>query len=190
MNGVPLSLDMATSTSAMGKVMVAQAHGNTIPDSWGVNAGGHRTTRPDEVIALLPLGGAKGYGLGVLVEILGGVLTGASIAKDIGNMYKDFDRPQNVGHYMLAIHIPHFMPIDIFKERMGVLASMLRSSRTAPGVEGIMIPGEPEEKVRQQRHQEGIPLADVTVQELTELGQQYGVPFPPPLQTSPQQEHT
>ncbi|MGO1770410.1 MAG: Ldh family oxidoreductase, partial [Microbacterium sp.] len=100
-SGEPISLDMATSTSAMGKVLVARAKGTEIPADWGVDASGAPTTDPDSVTALLPAGGPKGYGLGFLVEILGGVLSGAAIAGQIGNMYSDLDRPQNVGHWML-----------------------------------------------------------------------------------------
>jgi ureidoglycolate dehydrogenase (NAD+) len=177
-NGDPISLDMATSTSAMGKVFVAQAEGKPIPDTWGVDGEGAPTTDPNAIKALLPVGGPKGYGLGFLVEILGGVLTGAAVSHGIGNMYGDFSKPQDVGHWLVAIDIEHFMPLDTFKERMQVLTDLAHASTAAPGFAGVLVPGEPEENTRRARLADGIPLANGTVEELRELGDRFGVAFP------------
>jgi ureidoglycolate dehydrogenase (NAD+) len=177
-HGVPISLDMATSTSAMGKVLVAQANGTSIPDSWGVDADGSPTTDPNAIKALLPVGGPKGYGLGFLVEILGGVLAGAAISHGIGNMYSDFSKPQDVGHWLVAIDIEHFLPLDEFKNRIQALVDAAHQSAPAPGFASILVPGEPEERTKEARLRDGVPLADATVDELRELGSRYGVQFP------------
>ena len=176
--GEPISLDMATSTSAMGKVFVAQAAGTPIPDSWGVDAEGAPTTDANAIKALLPVGGPKGYGLGFLVEILGGVLTGAAISHDLGSMYNDFSKPQDVGHWLVAIDIEHFMPLATFTERIQTLVDAAHSSTPAPGFSGVLVPGEPEERTMGARRREGIPLADATVEELRKLGALFDVTFP------------
>lgn len=173
----PIGLDMATSTSAMGKVLVARNTGDSIPDTWGVDANGLPTTNPDDVTALLPVGGPKGYGLAFLVEILGGVLTGAAVAHRIGNMYSDFDRPQNVGHWMLAIDIAHLMPLAEFTARMQTLIDAAHGTAPAPGFDAVLVPGEPEQATARSRRADGIPIDAATLSELRALGDRYGVAF-------------
>jgi ureidoglycolate dehydrogenase (NAD+) len=176
---LPLSLDMATSTTAMGKVMVALSRHEQIPDDWGVDKDGQPTTDPAEVVALLPVGGPKGYGLGMLVEVLGGVLSGAAIAGNLGNMYTDFDRPQNVGHWMLALNIEAFMPLAEFNDRMAGLVGMVRATQPRDEARPVLVPGEPEEFTNAARERDGIPIPDDTAEELSKLGEHYKVaPFP------------
>lgn len=176
--GVPLSLDMATSTSAMGKVLIAQAAGASIPNTWGVDENGKPTTDANAITALLPAGGPKGYGLGFLVEILGGVLSGAAIAHNLGNMYTDFSKPQDVGHFMLAMDVERFMPLADFTARIGQLVAMAHETAPAEGFSEVLVPGEPEQRTQEQRLREGIPLPGETVEALTELGARYSVDFP------------
>ena len=176
--GDPISLDMATSTSAMGKVLVAQAKGTEIPSDWGVDATGVPTTDPDAVTALLPTGGPKGYGLGFLIEILGGVLSGSAVASGIGNMYTDFSKPQDVGHWMMALDVAHFLPIDHFVERIDGLVSEAHGTAPAPGYSRVLVPGEPEEATRRRRTAEGIDLPDTVVTGLVNLGRDAEAEFP------------
>lgn len=176
--GAPLSLDMATSTVAMGKIMVSLSKQEQIPADWGVDAQGNPTTDPAAVTALLPAGGPKGYGLAMIVEVLAGVLTGASIAHDLGNMYTNFSRPQNMGHWMLAIDIESLIPLAVFRDRMESLVGMVRATAPRDASRPVLLPGEPEENVSAARSVSGIPLPDDTVAELTELGEQYAVAFP------------
>jgi LDH2 family malate/lactate/ureidoglycolate dehydrogenase len=174
----PLSIDMATSASAMGRVMVAQARGETIPTDWGVDETGRPTTDPAAVAALLPLGGAKGYALAMLVEVLAGVLGGAAIAGELGNQYRDLDRPQNIGHWMLALDVAAFMPPAEFTERMRTLSTMVHASAPADPARPVLLPGEPEARILALRRREGIPLARDTVDELAALGARYDTPWP------------
>lgn len=176
--GVPISLDMATSASAMGKVMVAKATGQPIPDTWGVDEQGIPTTNANAIRALLPAGGPKGYGLAFVVEILGGVLSGAAIAHGLGNMYTDFSRPQDVGHWMMAVDVERFMSLNDFKTRIQSLIDMAHATAPAAGFSEVLVPGEPEQRTQEQRARDGIPLPDATVDELRELGAKYVTPFP------------
>ncbi|MER7250642.1 Ldh family oxidoreductase [Kribbella sp. NPDC000426] len=173
-----VSVDMATSTSAMGRVMVARAAGAPVPDTWGVDARGRPTTDAAAVEALLPLGGPKGYGLGFAIEILAGVLSGAAVSHELGNMYTDFTKPQNIGHWLLAIDIAHFTSYDSFVERLRALIEAAHAIAPAPDFEGVLVPGEPEEHTSEQRLRDGIPLAAATVDELHLLGARHGVAFP------------
>jgi LDH2 family malate/lactate/ureidoglycolate dehydrogenase len=174
----PISLDMATSTSAMGKVLLAQQEGRSVPNDWGVDADGKPTTDPNAISALLPAGGPKGYALGFLVEILGGVLTGAAMTHGIGNMYGNFERPQDVGHFMIALDISRFLPVHEFIARMDALVAEARAIEPAPGFPGVMVPGEPEQRTCATRVAEGIPFAEATIDELRALGDKAGVAFP------------
>lgn len=174
----PLCVDMATSTSAMGRVMVKAEAGETIPPDWGIDADGHATTDPHQVVSLLPFGGPKGYGMGMLVETMAGVLSGAAIGSDIGNMYSDFSKPQNSGHWMLALDVDQHLPLAEFLTRMALLTDRAHSVRPAPGGSGVQIPGEPEETHRAQRLAEGIPVPDSMVAELEELGAAIKLPLP------------
>lgn len=177
-SGDPISLDMATSTSAMGKVLVARAKGTEIPPDWGVDAEGVPTTDPEAVTALLPAGGPKGYGLGFLIEILGGVLSGAAIAGGIGNMYTDLDRPQDVGHWLMALEVTRFLPLEEFIERIDGLIAEAHGTAAAPGFSQVLVPGEPEEAIRRARLVDGIELPHMVVTELAALGRTVGVDFP------------
>lgn len=174
----PISLDMATSTSAMGKVFVAQSEGKAIPADWGVDAEGAPTTDPHAVSALLPFGGPKGYGMGYLVEIMAGVLSGAAVSHGIGNMYNDFSKPQDVGHWMLAIDVAALMPLADFVGRMGSLGEAAHGTAPAPGSSGVLVPGEPEERTRAARLDGGVPLPETVVGDLVALGERFDAAFP------------
>jgi ureidoglycolate dehydrogenase (NAD+) len=174
----PLSIDMATSTSAMGKVILARQEGKSVPADWGIDEKGEPTTDPNAILSLLPAAGPKGYGLGFLVEILSGVLSGAAVTHDIGNMYSDFDKPQDVGHFMIAIDISRFLPYQEFISRMDALLDQARAIEPAKGFSKVMAPGDPEQIMAEIRLREGISLAKATVEDLRELGKVAGVPFP------------
>lgn len=173
----PISLDMATSTSAMGRVLVAQATGQEIPPTWGVDKDGHPTTDASAVKALLPAAGPKGYGLAFLAEVLGGVLSGAAVAHDIGNAYTDLTKPQNVGHWMMAIDVARLGPLGEFTSRMDALVDVAHNTAPAPGFDRVMVPGEPEEVTKAARLADGIEIPESTVAELQALGREAHIPF-------------
>lgn len=176
--GAPVCLDMATSTSAMGQVIQAQALGREIPDTWGVDSAGFPTTNPNDVEALLPAAGPKGYGLGFFIEVIGGVLSGAAVAHEIGNMYRNFDRPQNLGHFMIALDIQKFRPLLEFTQSLDKFVAEAHSSEPASGIDSVLVPGEPQEQTRDQRLSGGIPLPKATVNDLRALGKAANLPFP------------
>lgn len=123
----------------MGKVMIMGQRGESVPSGWAVDHEGRETRVLAEVRALLPAAGAKDYGLGAWVDVLAGVLSGASFGRDIGNMYRDFDRPQDVGHFVLALKVAYFLAGADFEARLARLGEMLTAAQPAPGVHEVLL---------------------------------------------------
>jgi LDH2 family malate/lactate/ureidoglycolate dehydrogenase len=113
-----LSLDMSTSIVARGKVTLAKKEGYSIPEGWAIDAAGCPTTDPATVACMLPFGGAKGYGIGLVIEILCSCLSGAANGITMGSFYDFSGKVQNVGFFLGAIDISSITPIGVFKERM------------------------------------------------------------------------
>lgn len=117
---------------------------------------------------LTPVGGVKGYGLALVVEILAGVLTGAGFGSDLpspGNV----DRPELIGFFMVAIDVAAFMPLDTFIARVDALADQIKSAAPAPEASGIFLPGELEHRSKQQRLNHGLPLDPLIWEDLCVL---------------------
>lgn len=175
----PLLLDMAPSVVAMGKIILAAKLGQKIPEGWVVTKDGRPTTDPVEgqYGTLLPIGGPKGSGIAIFVEVLCGVLAGAQCGPHINHFWKDFENPQDVGHVFMALDISKFMPLETFKDNIGVLIGELKGLPKNPGVDEIFMPGEIENKKRAARKAEGIQLSGAVYEELRLLAEQYGVAF-------------
>jgi LDH2 family malate/lactate/ureidoglycolate dehydrogenase len=177
--GEPVLLDMAPSVVAMGKVILAAKLGKPIPEGWALTKEGKATTDPNlgKQGTVVPIGGPKGYGLSLFMDILCGILSGAQFGPYLGNMWNDFVNPQNVGHFFCAIDISKFTDLETFKTR---LAQMIRDIKALPkneGVSEIFLPGEIEQRRRAERKANGIPVEDVVYGELRDLGKKYGVEF-------------
>ena len=175
--GDPVVLDMAPSVVAMGKVILAAKLGQPIPEGWALTADGRPTTDANEGKngTVLPIGGPKGYGLALFVDILCGLLSGAQFGPYLGNMWNDFVNPQNVGHIFCAIDISKFTDPAIFEERMERMAADIKALPKNPGVEEIFLPGEVERNKKAAAQAGGVKLSDVVYQELLELGKPFGL---------------
>jgi len=180
----PFVLDMATSTVAIGKLSVAFRWGKPIPPGWALDEDGQPTTDPTvayETRHLTPLGatrelgGHKGYGLAVMVDILSGVLAGAAFA-DVRRRDPDPVRP-DIGHFFGAIDIARFRDLDAFKADMDDLLQTLKDSPKAEGQDRIYVAGEPEWECEARRRREGIPIAPGLVTQLREVSAETTVPF-------------
>jgi LDH2 family malate/lactate/ureidoglycolate dehydrogenase len=155
----PFVLDMSPSIAARGKIRIAEKRGEKIPLGWALDAHGRPTTDPTAALAgvVLPIGGPKGSGLAMMMDIFGGVLSGAAYAGDVGDQYKAFDRPQDVGHFFLAMRPDLFVPMDEVRARMDVLVERVRACPKAEGFEEILMPGEIEARTAAKREKSGIP---------------------------------
>lgn len=154
----PIILDMATSNAAMGKVLHARETGGSIPESWGVDKNGDKTTEPNDVSALLPFGGPKGYGLGMVVDIFSGILTGSAFGPHISKMYGDLDKMRELGHFLIAINPNTFTDSENFKSNIDRMINEIHSVKPAKDIERVMLPGEPEQIHEEKRLSEGIPI--------------------------------
>ncbi|MBL8707282.1 MAG: Ldh family oxidoreductase [Rhodospirillales bacterium] len=170
---VSLLMDMATSVVARGKIVEASKRKEAIPQGWALDRDGRPTT--DAVAAekgvVLPLAGAKGSALAIMVEVLSGVLGGGRFAGDLGNLYQDFETPQDIGHFFLALKPPG----EGFEARVGTLVGQLRQSALQEGVAEILMPGEPETRRRAQSLAEGIDLPDNVARDLDAVADLLGV---------------
>jgi LDH2 family malate/lactate/ureidoglycolate dehydrogenase len=175
----PFVLDMATSVVARGAIILAAKKDETIPNTWGLNKDGEPTTSAKEANegALLPLGGHKGFGLAMAIEVLTATLAGGPFGPHVGELYNNPTRTQGVGHFFGAIRIDRFRPIAEFKADMDAMIREVKAEPLAKGFGKIMVAGEPEFLTEQERREKGVPLSDAVVGDLTKLGTAVGIPF-------------
>lgn len=178
-SGEPMILDMAPSVVAMGKIILAAKLGKTIPEGWVVTRDGRPTTDPVEgqYGTLVPIGGAKGSGLAIFMEIFCGVLSGAGVGPHINHFWNDFEHPQNVGHFFCAVDVDKFVGLQRFRENIDAIVAEMKALPKNPGVDEIFMPGEIENRKRAERKAEGIVLSDSVYEELRILAQQYQIDF-------------
>lgn len=170
------NLDMATSVVAGSKVALAIEKNEKIPLGWALDENGNPTTDPHAAQkgAMLPLGGAKGYGLALVLDILSGVLSGGRFGVNQGLEPFNIKQAQ-FSHFYMAIAIEHFMPVDEFKSRMGALIDTLKAGRVAEGFSEIFLPGEIEYNTRQRHLEEGIPYPAPVIAEIEKIAADLGV---------------
>jgi LDH2 family malate/lactate/ureidoglycolate dehydrogenase len=174
----PFVLDMATTTAAAGKLELAIRLGKPVPTGWALNEKAEPTTDPkvaQRARRLLPLGGSresgshKGYGLGILVEILCGVLTGTVTALNTNQ------EPR--GHFFGAINPAAFRPAAEFTADMDRLISELKSTPPVAGESRVYVAGEIEFETAEERAERGIPLHGSVLEGLRAVSEQVGVPY-------------
>lgn len=170
-------LDMATSVAARGKIALAAKTGTTIPQDWAIDADGLPTHDPHKALlgSLLPIGGAKGYGLSMFIDILCGLLTGAAAGADVKSLYDNWHDPQNIGHVFLCIDVQRFLPVDAFLQKMDEYIREIKKVPRAAHVAEILIPGEIEQRKMAAHKQDGIPLTQTVVEDLNKLCSGYGI---------------
>lgn len=173
-------LDMATTTVAMGKIFKASLSNQpTIPPGWAMDSEGVPTTDTQTAREglLMPLGGYKGSGLAMMVEILCGVLSGGAMSTELGGIYMRH-KPMRVSQCFIGIDVARLMPEQQFGERMARLRDVVKSGAPAKGYEEVLVAGEPEWRNEARRKVEGIPISEGTWQALTEIAERYRIPVP------------
>jgi len=177
----PFVVDMAPAVAARGKIRLAAKRGERIPEGWALDKEGRPTTDPAAALddgVVLPMAGPKGSALSMMMDIFGGVFTGSAFAGEVTNHTLDFEKPQDVGHFMVAIRPNLFMTQEQFATRMDYLAGKLKAGRKAAGFDEILISGEPESRKEAERLRTGIPLPATELETLLAEADQYGVPRP------------
>lgn len=177
--GFPVKVDLATSIVARGNIIAANKKRQPIPEGWALDKDGRPTT--DAGAALLgtveTMAGHKGYALALMVEMLSGVLSGSAVGSDIGSMYKDLDRKQDVGHFFCLLDIAAFMEPANFTARVDSTVERLKSGKRRAGVDEILVPGERSSRTAARNRAEGVPLGDETMAELEYWCEHFAIPF-------------
>ena len=176
--GEAVIVDMATSAAAGSTIRKSAESEARLEQNVAVDAGGKLTSDPRLAGALLPLGGAKGYALGVMVELLCGVLAGPGFGETVRSMYEQPAANGDNGHFMLAIDIARFLPLEQYYERIEALAAWLQASGE-PGM--VQIPGARRWQARRQNAALGIALDTKTINALGELFRSLRLPLPQSL---------
>jgi len=185
----PFVADMATTTAANGKLEILQRKNLDAPLGWVQDKEGLQTTDSNGVKkggALLPLGGDrehgshKGYALGAIVDIFSAVLSGANYGPWVPPFVAFLDPHPNpvgegIGHFFGAMRIDAFRPAADFKSHMDNWISRFRNATPTPGNEKVLIPGDPERELEEERKINGIPLLKPVVDDLVSLGGKFGV---------------
>ena len=177
-HGIPVILDMATTSIPYGKIALAKTEGKPIPAEWGYDAEGKPTTDPNAVAGLHPIAGPKGSGLAMVIGILCSVLSGVPWGPHINKMYTEMDQSRDLGHFIMVMDFNHIMPTETFKDRLGEMTDEIHQLPPAEGFTEVLYPGELEGLRRAQRAQAGIPIDPGLYQELSSLGQRFGVVLP------------
>jgi ureidoglycolate dehydrogenase (NAD+) len=177
-DGIPVILDMATTSIPYGKIALAQTENKPIPSDWGFDADGNPTTDPHAIAGMHPIAGPKGSGLAMVIDIFCSVLSGMPWGPHINAMYGELDEPRKLGHFIAAFDVKRLMPLDVFRQRLGEMLAEFGQLPPAEGFDQVLYPGQLEGLRRERRRVEGIPVDPGLYQELAGLGERFGVPFP------------
>ena len=172
----PFCLDMATTNVTWNKLLLTHDQGGTVPETWGVDEQGNATGDASRVAALRPIGDYKGFGLGMMVDVLCGLLTGMPFGRHISRMYADpIEEKRYLGHFFMALRIDAFVPLEEFKSRMQQMMEELRREPSRDVDNPVQAPGDPEKRSAADRLAYGIPLSHGEFESLESLGQACGV---------------
>jgi len=167
---IPMVLDMAMSEAAFAKLRIAAAAGNTIPPNWAVTSDGKPTTDPNAALAgmLLPVAGAKGFGLALMIDLMCGLLADGAWGEDVQGLYDNITEPNNCSFLLMAIDVGHFRSRTDFEAETARAAARVRASKRAPGEDRITVPGE--RKWQKRQDSKGfVTLSKATVDALARL---------------------
>jgi L-2-hydroxycarboxylate dehydrogenase (NAD+) len=178
-------LDFATTTVPKGKLEVYNRKGKQLNPGWAIDSDGHETLDPNVALkgALLPLGGYgvdngghKGYGLGLLVDILCGVLSGGAFGNDLPSP-SDGPLPGRISHFFAAFKIDGFRDPEQFKADMDTELRGFKDSAKAPGHDRIYVAGEIEHEKTLYNREHGVPVHVKVWDGLQKLAGELDIPF-------------
>jgi LDH2 family malate/lactate/ureidoglycolate dehydrogenase len=184
-------LDMATSTVAVNKVKVYDLNDKPVPAGWVLDEEGQPVTeagkaldylRNRDVGGLTPLGGVaemsshKGYGLGMMVHILGGALSGASFSPIRVRSQRAGD-PDNIGHFFLALDPQAFREPGAFEADLDAAIDVLHATPPLDPDKPVLVPGDPEATTRDERLRDGIPIPDKLLDQIADVCEGCGAPY-------------
>jgi LDH2 family malate/lactate/ureidoglycolate dehydrogenase len=187
-----LCVDMSTSVVAANKVKVYALQGKDLPAGWVIDGDGQPVTDSGRAFrqifegqegGLTPvggdgsdMGGHKGYGLGLIAQILSGSLSGASFSPVRNRTQKPSD-PDNIGHFFMALNPAAFRPFDAFQSDVEVVIDTLHATKPVHEDEPVLVPSEPEWAAREERLVTGIPIPETLQLKVREIAEAAGAPY-------------
>jgi LDH2 family malate/lactate/ureidoglycolate dehydrogenase len=159
----PIVADFATSTAADGKIAVLRAEGKTVPEGWILDKHGKPTTDPEAFFdggRHLPAAGHKGYGLGLMAELIGDAALGC---------------PPNFNWFVMVVDLGVFSAADSYGERAEAYLAHVKATPPAPGFTEVLLPGEPERRAAAARAKEGVEIPNLVWSELLEAASAVGL---------------
>ncbi|CAN5454136.1 malate/lactate/ureidoglycolate dehydrogenase [soil metagenome] len=174
--GRSITMDFATSITAEGKVKLALARNEQLPEGYLVDGYGEPTTDPATYYAepkgaILPVASHKGYALAVFADILAGAVGGGSCS------HANLDQVAN-GWFAVFVDPAAFSGQDFYDDQVDKLAGWLKDSKPRAGFDEVLLPGEPEDRIQAQRKANGIPIEADTWTKLTGLASSLGIVHP------------
>jgi LDH2 family malate/lactate/ureidoglycolate dehydrogenase len=172
----PFCYDAATSAITFNEVRKREDAGKQLPRDVAADDGGVPTQSPEEAVQLLPLGGYKGFGLSMVVDMFNGLLSGMPVGRDVSEMYgEDISNRRNLGHYYAAFRIDAFVDVEEFKQRLQQLAEDVRNEPRRDEETPNYVPGDPEKDAKDERERKGIPIPDHEREQFEVLANKYDV---------------
>jgi len=174
----PVILDIATTMVSYGTIKNYALQGKSIPEGWMINkADGKPLTDPKRSNEglLLPIGGYKGSGLALILGLLAGTLNGAAFGRDVVDFNADATTETNTGHFIVALDVARFTPLEAFKAEIDRHLRDLRASQKLPGFDEIRIPGEQRVGRYESRLRSGVPLSLELRRKLDGLADELGI---------------
>ena len=177
-SGMPVMLDMSSSVVARGKIRLAALKNEKIPFDWALNREGEPTNDPEEALdgCLLPMGGPKGSGLAIIVDIFAGILSGSAYGRKLKSFH-ELEGPTGVGACCIAIDIGRFMPIDNFRNLVEEYGNVLKTCKLRKGFKEILLPGEIELNKEKESREHGIEMSEQVLNALNDILRETGAAY-------------
>ena len=167
-------LDIATSASAMGKIMMYAKEGKSIPLGWAMDKNGADTTDAQVAVdayksgvGIMPMAAHKGMGMSMIIDVLAGLLSGAKFSYQVSDMFNT-GNVSGVGYFIVVLDIKRFMPQDEFEKRIEEWFDLLKNDRPRPHSAGVFIPGEIEHE-RQKAAGDNLDVFAGTIEEIEKI---------------------
>jgi ureidoglycolate dehydrogenase (NAD+) len=174
--GRPVILDMAMSVVARAKIRTALKRGEPIPDTWATDREGRPTTDPKAALDgfLLPIGGYKGYGLALVVDLFAGLLSGAAYLTHVKSWSDEPEAAQDLGHFFILIDAARLGPAEWLAQRMADFASILHETPPTDPARPVLLPGEIEQDHMERQRRDGIDIEPAVLERLEALAARAG----------------
>ncbi|MSP88432.1 MAG: Ldh family oxidoreductase [Alphaproteobacteria bacterium] len=170
----PVIMDMATSGVARARIRQAWREGRTIPSDWALDAAGRPTTDPAAALkgTIQPLGGAKGYGLALVADLLSSALADGRPGFDVVSVQETVGKPAGVSHFFVVIDPAGFAGAARYDERAGAIAARVASTVPIDAAAPVRMPGSRGHETRRHARRDGVPLTPALLEALAKAAGQ------------------